>query len=115
VHRGRLGAYMLLYPKARIDVFFFFGFFFKIWLIRAWVFLSIWFGLQLFNGYGAAAGGGMAYWAHIGGFIVGVALIWPVWTRLGGRYYWARVGGKLDHIAASFLRWSSIPKSVRRS
>ena len=89
MHRGRLGAYMLLYPKARIDVFFFFGFFFKIWLIRAWVFLSIWFGLQLFNGYGAAAGGGMAYWA--------------------------RVGGKLDHIAASFLRWSSIPKSVRRS
>ena len=50
---GVLGAYMLLYPKARVDVLFFFWVFFKIWPIRAWLVLGLWFGLQLLNCYGA--------------------------------------------------------------
>jgi membrane associated rhomboid family serine protease len=50
--------------------------------IYAWVFIGFWFLLQLFDGFGslganAAAAGGVAYWAHVGGFITGLLLIRP--------------------------------------
>ena len=73
---GVLGAYLLLYPRAKIVTLVFFGW---IWLIAlpAIVFLGVWFALQLLYSYlGLAAG--VAYWAHIGGFAAGT-LFGAVW------------------------------------
>lgn len=75
---GVMGAYLVLYPKVRVKTLFFFVVFIRIFLLPAWVMLLYWFGLQLFSGlgsFGAAEGGGVAFWAHIGGFVAGVVLI----------------------------------------
>ena len=81
---GVLGAYLLLYPNARvlsIVPVFFLG---LLTQVRAvWV-LLLWIGLQLFQGVaglGMQRGGGVAYFAHIGGFFAGMLLI----SLLGGR------------------------------
>lgn len=69
---GVLGAYLVLYPKARVLTVVFYG-----WPIivpiPAIVFLGVWFLMQWFLGFFDVAGG-VAYWAHIGGFITGVIL-----------------------------------------
>jgi len=73
---GILGAYLMLYPKARILVVFWFFVFFKTWRIPAsWV-LGTWIGFQILN-YALApqAEAGVAFMAHIAGFIAGMALI----------------------------------------
>jgi rhomboid family protein len=70
-----LGAYIVLYPRARITALVFFGFFFQLIDVPAIVVLGYWFLLQLINGamsLGAAtAQGGVAFFAHIGGFLAG--------------------------------------------
>jgi membrane associated rhomboid family serine protease len=72
---GILGGYIWLYPQARIDVVVIFVIFFKIFAIPAWVMLGLWFALQLYSGVATPAdAGGVAYWAHIGGFVAGLAL-----------------------------------------
>jgi len=68
-----LGAYLVLFPKSRIKVFFFFTFI----TIPALVFLGLWFLEQLVSGIGAlsvftGAAGGVAWWAHIGGVVFGL-------------------------------------------
>ncbi|MDI6639540.1 MAG: rhomboid family intramembrane serine protease [Methanocellales archaeon] len=76
---GILGAYILLYPKARVLTLVTLGYFWRIVRVPSILFLGLWFLLQLFNGVlGAAAGitAGVAYWAHIGGFLAGIALIY---------------------------------------
>ena len=66
-----MGGYLLLFPKARIDILFIFVIIFKIIPIRAWVVLGIWFVLQLYNGLAVPASvSGVAYWAHIGGLFL---------------------------------------------
>ena len=69
---GVLGAYIVLYPKARVLTVVFYG-----WPIivpiPAIVFLGVWFLMQWFLGFFDVAGG-VAYWAHIGGFITGIIL-----------------------------------------
>jgi membrane associated rhomboid family serine protease len=78
---GVLGAYLFLHPKARIDTLIFFGFFIRVVQVPALVFLPIWFLLQLLPGVaslGAAnaeAAGGVAWFAHIGGFVAGPLLL----------------------------------------
>jgi len=77
---GVLGAYLLLHPKARIVTVIWFLFFFRLIEIPALVYLPIWFLLQVFSGVASlgaedAAGGGVAWWAHIGGFIAGPVLL----------------------------------------
>lgn len=71
---GVLGAYLMLYPRARISVFIFI--LLPIIQVRAWLFLPIWFLLQLQNGTAALfmSGANIAWWAHIGGFIAGLVL-----------------------------------------
>ncbi|HEX2208955.1 MAG TPA: rhomboid family intramembrane serine protease [Longimicrobium sp.] len=72
---GIMGAYILLYPGARVRTFFPPFFFFR---IRAFFFLLLWFVLQLYEGLGmqpTAEEGGVAVWAHIGGFVAGLLLI----------------------------------------
>ncbi len=73
---GVLGAYLLLYPHARVLVAIPFGFFLHTVRIPAGIVLVLWFGLQLFSQLLAPAGqGGVAFRAHIGGFIAGMLLI----------------------------------------
>ena len=110
-----MGGYLLLFPKARIDILFIFVIIFKIIPIRAWVVLGIWFVLQLYNGLAVPASvSGVAYWAHIGGFIFGVVATFTTWKKLGGKKFWSKNHGAPDHKEAtySFAR-SNIPK-VRR-
>ncbi len=73
---GVIGAYLMLHPKARIKVLISY---FLVWL-PAYVVLGFWIGFQFFSAAMAVggAGGGVAWWAHIGGFIAGVALIVPM-------------------------------------
>jgi hypothetical protein len=87
---GVLGAYLLLFPGARIltlvPVFF-------VWLMElpAYVILIYWFVLQLLRGTATslaetAPGGGVAWWAHVGGFVAGLALVKIIASRRR-RYY----------------------------
>lgn len=68
---GVLGAYFLLYPTAGVDTLIFFLFFIRVIRIPAAMFLGIWFVYQILY---APAGGGVAWYAHIGGFIVGLII-----------------------------------------
>jgi membrane associated rhomboid family serine protease len=78
---GVLGAYILLHPSATIRVFIFLGFFFTIAHVPAWIVLGVWFLLQLLSAAGTPASEpGIAFWAHIGGFIAGAVLV-PVFRR----------------------------------
>ena len=73
---GILGGYLVLYPKANIKVFFWFIIFFKVFRIRAFIVLGGWILIQLFSFSGDGFNtGGVAYGAHIGGFVAGVILI----------------------------------------
>jgi membrane associated rhomboid family serine protease len=73
---GVLGAYLLLYPHARVLVAIPFGFILHTTRIPAGIVLVLWFGLQLLSNMITPAGeGGVAFRAHIGGFIAGMALI----------------------------------------
>ncbi len=113
---GVMGAYLLLFPRAKVDVLFIFVVFFRIFPIPAWIVLGIWFGLQVFNGATIPADqGGVAYWAHIGGFVAGVVLAWRTWSRLGGPAFWSSTNGHPPHPAAQYtLSKSSIPRIPRR-
>lgn len=110
---GVMGGYLLLFPKARVDIFIFLVVFFRILPIPAWIMLGLWFALQLFNGFNVdTSGGGVAYWAHAGGFIIGFVFALPLWFRLGGRQFWQRTDGHPAHPEATYGK-SSVP-TVRR-
>ncbi len=113
---GVMGGYLLLFPKARIDVLFIFIIFFKIFPIPAWVVLGVWFGLQVFNGLGSdISGGGVAFWAHVGGFVAGFVLVFPVWLRPGGTRFWRQSAGHPPHPASTYrFGQSKIPKVTRK-
>jgi membrane associated rhomboid family serine protease len=83
---GVLGAYLLLYPKAKILTLIPLFVFFPVVEISAFFFLGFWFLLQFFQGALASAGGdaamgGVAWWAHAGGFVAGAILL-PVFLLL---------------------------------
>ncbi|MEM1430687.1 MAG: rhomboid family intramembrane serine protease [Pseudomonadota bacterium] len=110
---GVMGAYLLLYPKARVDVLFVLLVFFRIFPIPAWIVLAFWFATQILSGAATPADGpGVAYWAHVGGFVTGIAMAIPVFLRRGGPSYWQRTHGHPPHPEAVYRR-SSIP-AVRR-
>jgi membrane associated rhomboid family serine protease len=114
---GVMGAYLLLFPKAKIDILIIFIVFFKILPIPAWIMLAIWFALQFVGGLGATPGtGGVAYWAHAGGFIAGVVLAAPLWLRRGGASFWRRTEGHPPHPDArySLPGVRSVPKIKRK-
>jgi membrane associated rhomboid family serine protease len=71
-----MGAYLVLYPRARVETLFFFIIFIRIVPLPAWVMLGYWMFIQVASSAaGPQAGGGVAYMAHIGGFIAGAVLI----------------------------------------
>ncbi len=96
---GVMGGYLLMFPRARIDILVFLLIFIRIFTLPAWIMLGLWFGLQLINGAASAAatGGGVAYWAHAGGFAAGLLFLIPVWLRRGGPDYWAQTHGVPPH------------------
>ena len=90
---GVLGAYLLLYPRARVLTLVPLGFFSQVvWLPAAFI-LLLWFGLQLLSNLFTRSGsGGVAFGAHIGGFLAGMLLVGlfkrrgiPLFSPLGGR------------------------------
>ncbi|MDD8022489.1 MAG: rhomboid family intramembrane serine protease, partial [Paracoccaceae bacterium] len=99
---GVMGGYMLLFPRARVDVLLIFIVFFKVFPIPAWVVLGVWFAFQLLNGTAASVGDGVAYWAHIGGFVAGLLLMVPHWRRMGGVRFWDQTRGRPPHPAIDY-------------
>ena len=92
---GVLGAYLLLFPRANVLTLIVFGFFVRIVRIPAVVVLGFWFAIQLVSGFftwsgwaagGEVAGGGVAWFAHVGGFLAGMAIL----LVLRPRNPWAR-------------------------
>ncbi|MGA1523739.1 MAG: rhomboid family intramembrane serine protease [Planctomycetota bacterium] len=75
---GVLGAYFRLFPRARVLTLIPLGFLLTTVVWPAYAFLGIWMGIQLLSAWsevGAGAGGGVAWWAHIGGFVAGWLLV----------------------------------------
>ncbi|MBN1813385.1 MAG: rhomboid family intramembrane serine protease [Anaerolineae bacterium] len=79
---GVLGAYLVLFPRARVVTLVPIFYFIRLVQIPAVIYLGFWFVSQLFNGFlglaaagGSFQGGGVAWWAHIGGFAFGFAIL----------------------------------------
>ena len=89
---GVMGAYLVKFPRSEVKMLFWFLIIFT-FDVPAWVMLIYWFGLQLLGGFGSvtdtqsASSGGTAFFAHIGGFIMGIILIKVMATR---ERYWRR-------------------------
>jgi len=87
---GVMGAYFLLFPSARVLTVVPFFFLYFTWL-PAWLVLGYWFVAQFLSGAATSittsrqAGGGIAFWAHVGGFLTGVAMI-KLFPRRAPRY-----------------------------
>jgi len=100
---GVMGAYLVLYPRVRVYTLVPLGFFLTTIALPAWAMLGYWIVLQALNALpelaGAHGNGGVAFWAHIGGFVVGAATI-----RLfaNGAYLESR---KQNPWAPQRLRW----------
>jgi membrane associated rhomboid family serine protease len=78
---GVLGAYLVLYPRARVLTAITLLVFFAIVEVPAILLLGAWFVLQVLDGSAglvAAGNGGVAYFAHVGGFAAGLLLVWPL-------------------------------------
>ncbi len=74
---GVLGAYLALFPGGRITAVVPFLFFIRVLEIPAIFYLIVWFALQLYSGIASGSGpliGGVAWWAHVGGFLFGLAM-----------------------------------------
>jgi membrane associated rhomboid family serine protease len=111
---GVMGGYLLLFPKARVDVLLILIVFIRIFPIPAWIMLGIWFAIQIFSGVSVdTSGGGVAYWAHAGGFVVGLVLTIPLWLKEGGPAFWRRPDGHPPHPDAVYTR-SAVPTVRRR-
>jgi membrane associated rhomboid family serine protease len=91
---GVMGAYLVLYPRARVLTLVPLIVFFTFWWLPAWIFLGYWFLLQFLSGTAtsiaqtSSQSGGVAFWAHVGGFISGIVLI-KILPERRGRYRYA--------------------------
>jgi len=88
-----LGAYLVMYPRSRVATFIPLGFFLRLTMVPASIVLGLWFVMQLFSGFVSLGGpdvGGVAFWAHIGGFVAGaiVALLLGMKARQTDNVYW---------------------------
>jgi membrane associated rhomboid family serine protease len=75
---GVMGAYLVLYPRVRVFAMVPIGFMFTSMALPAWTMLLYWIGLQFLGGLTGLAAkgeGGVAFWAHVGGFVAGVILV----------------------------------------
>jgi membrane associated rhomboid family serine protease len=93
---GVMGAYVVLYPRVRVHLAFVLGFYVTTVAVPAYTMLGYWFLLQLAGGAVALAskGGGVAFWAHVGGFAAGAILIFAFRDReLLARHPYHGLGG----------------------
>lgn len=113
---GVLGGYLLLYPNAKVDVILIIIIFFRIFTFPAWIVLIVWFSLQLFSGIALSSeGAGIAFWAHVGGFLAGLSLTFPVWKRKGGIAFWTPTNGRPPHAPTpEYDRFTTIPVVRKR-
>ncbi|MDG1421737.1 MAG: rhomboid family intramembrane serine protease [Tateyamaria sp.] len=110
---GVMGGYLLLFPKARVDILLILIIFIRIFPIPAWIMLMLWFGMQFVGGAAADPElGGVAYWAHAGGFIAGFVLTFPLWLKRGGTSFWRQTQGHPPHPETQYTK-SRIPKVKR--
>ncbi len=74
---GVMGAYIVLYPRVRVHMLIFLGFFVTRIVVPAFLMLGYWFLLQIISGLPGLneERGGVAFWAHAGGFVAGAGLI----------------------------------------
>jgi membrane associated rhomboid family serine protease len=74
---GVMGAYVLLYPRVNVHMLLWLGFYVTTFAIPAYWMLGYWFLVQVIGGVNAigAQGGGVAFWAHVGGFVAGAVLV----------------------------------------
>jgi membrane associated rhomboid family serine protease len=74
---GVMGAYLVLYPRVRVYTLVPLGFFITSMALPAWVMLGYWFLIQFVSGLVdvGGEGGGVAFWAHVGGFVAGLVLV----------------------------------------
>ncbi|HDH13570.1 MAG TPA: rhomboid family intramembrane serine protease [Nitrospirae bacterium] len=87
---GILGAYMLLFPRARVHTLIFLGFFVQVVRLPAVLVIGFWIVIQFINGIlsrGTAGHGGVAWFAHIGGFVFGILMIKIFMKRRKRVYY----------------------------
>lgn len=76
-----MGAYLVLFPRVRVRMLFWFLIFLRVFAFPAWAVLLWWFTTQLVSGLpdvispNPELGGGVAFWAHAGGFVAGVAVV----------------------------------------
>jgi len=103
-----MGAFLALFPKTKIQL----GFFY--WILRprlyrfhapAYAVLPLWLGIQLLSGVMAGESGGVAYWAHIGGF--GFGLVMALILRYSG------IEQKVDRAIGEKVGWSADPRIVK--
>ena len=101
-----MGAYILLFPRVRVHMLVFLGFIVTTIAVPALLMLGYWFLVQLLSGVASAgaSGGGVAFWAHVGGFVAGSALIYVFrdkrmlarhpyygWRKRSDDPYWRRI------------------------
>src|SRR5690606_23330555 len=74
---GVMGGYIVLYPRVRVHMLIFLGFFITTVAVPAFLMLGYWLVVQLLSGFSTlgAEGGGVAFWAHVGGFAAGAVLV----------------------------------------
>jgi membrane associated rhomboid family serine protease len=74
---GVMGAYAVLFPKVRVHTLLVLGFLVRMISVPAWGMLGYWFGFQVLMGLPSlgSESGGVAFWAHVGGFLAGVVLV----------------------------------------
>jgi membrane associated rhomboid family serine protease len=93
-----LGAYIVMYPSSRIHTLVFLGFFITVTELPALAMLGFWFVLQFLQGalslVAQPQASGVAWFAHIGGFLTGVAVAW-----------WLRARGRLERPSARYQIW----------
>lgn len=104
---GVMGAYILLYPRVHVHMLVILGFLVTTIAVPAFLMLGYWLLIQLISGFGALGGegGGVAFWAHIGGFVAGAVLVllfrdprlvdrhpYHGWSRRSPSRSWHRTG-----------------------
>jgi membrane associated rhomboid family serine protease len=74
---GVMGAYIVLYPRVRVHMLVFLGFYITTIVVPAFLMLGYWFVIQLLSGLPSLGSkeGGVAFWAHVGGFLAGALLV----------------------------------------
>ena len=102
---GVMGAYILLYPRVTVHMLIFLGFIVTTVAVPAYFMLGYWFLVQVLGGLNSvgATGGGVAFWAHVGGFVAGALLVpifrKPALVRRHPHYGWSR-----DHSSTNSWR-----------